>query len=161
MEVTISAATSIDGYIANNEGETDWVSDWELFEKTCKAYGCIAMGRTTYEEGGSIFAGVQHIVLSTSHQRVRQGIHFVSSAKQAVDLAKRLGFTKLLVIGGSKTNQSFIESGLVEKLVVDVHPLILGEGKRLFGQERTKHKLHLVAAREYKEGFVHIEYELG
>ncbi len=42
------AAVSIDGFIATNDGDSDWVLDDELFEKIVNEHGCIALGCTTF-----------------------------------------------------------------------------------------------------------------
>jgi dihydrofolate reductase len=159
MEVTIQAAVSADGFIAKEDGGTDWVQDLELYEQMCRKYGCIAMGRTTYDEyGGPAFEGVQHIVLSRrTQQSAHQNVHFVQSAEQAVAKAKELGFDKLLVIGGGQTNGNFMQTGLAKRLLLNVHPLILGRGKPLFGHTKIGTPLHFKSVKQHP-AFIQIQY---
>ncbi len=135
MQITIQAAISADGFVATADGGTGWVKDLELYEQTCREYGCIVMGRTTYDEyGGLAFDGVQQIVLSSqSHKSEHKSVHFAQSVAQAIAKAEELGCEKLLVIGGSQTNGAFMRTGVVQKLLLDIHPIVLGKGKQLFG----------------------------
>lgn len=155
------AATSVNGFIADKDGGTDWVEDWDLFEKTSKDFGCTVMGRSTYEEGGSVFDGLQHLVLSSKKRKSTGNIHFVTSVNQAIAKAKELGFDKLLVIGGAQTNESFIRSGKVNKLFVDIHSLKLDHGKKLFGGYTKSLNLKLTSSKVYPEGFTHLEYQVN
>ena len=51
MKVTIYNAISIDGYIATQDQQTDWVSetDWKQFNDLVKKSEVIVMGRNTYQ----------------------------------------------------------------------------------------------------------------
>ena len=164
MEIAITAAVSVDGFISTLDGDSDWVLGEEIFDKLTAEYGCIAMGRTTFEQyEGEDFPleGVQNIVISAVRQDTQyENVHFVSTVDEAIKTAKKLGYDKLLVIGGSKTNQSFIESGNVNKLYIDVHALSLGEGKKLFGDFTGKLKLELVSSKKYPAGFISLEYKI-
>ena len=162
IQITITAAVSVDGYIARDDGLTDWVVDDDLYEKICKEYGAICMGQITFEEyGGPAFEGIQHIVLSTKpHEEEYGNVHYADSVQTVISKAEQLGFNKLLVIGGAKTNQSFWEAGVVSELLLDTHRLVLGTGKKLFGDTTKTAKLTLVSSKQYKEGFEHTVYKV-
>ena len=161
MNVVLCAAVSLDGFIAGEDGKTDWVRDWKLFEATCHEFGCVVMGRNTYEEGGSIFKGVESLVLmSKPAKSMRKNVQCVDSVEEATAKAKKLGFKRLLVIGGSRTNESFAEARVLTGLMVDVHPLKLGSGKKLLGDFAEPLKLKLLSRRPYPEGFTHMQYKI-
>jgi dihydrofolate reductase len=160
MKVALYAAISADGFIATVDGGTDWVNDWELFTQTCQDFGCIVMGRRTFEEGGSIFDGVQHIVLSTQAARLGvEDVHMAKTPEEAVQKAEQLGFDKLLVIGGGQTNGSFMHAGRVQELFLDLHPLILGKGVKVFEGFDQSRDLKLLACEKYT-GFVRLHYRV-
>ncbi len=49
--------------------------------------------------------GIEHLVLASKEVNSSyKNVHFVSFVEQAIVKAQELGFNKLLVIGGSKTN---------------------------------------------------------
>jgi dihydrofolate reductase len=161
VQVTIQAAISVDGFIATPDGDTDWVKDLELYEQACREYGCMIMGRTTYDEyAGPAFDGVQHIVLTSKPQESRHdNVHFVQTVEQAMAKAKELGFDKLLVIGGGQTNGSFMRAGVVGQLMLDVHPIVLGQGKKLLGDFDRQVQLRHTSTKEYPN-FVCLSYDV-
>jgi dihydrofolate reductase len=163
MKITLYAAVSVDGFIAQTNGDTDWVKDDELFEKVCKDFGCVAMGRNTYEEYGKPpFEGVQHLVLTEkAGMDIRHSnVTYVSGAEKTLEKAKDLGFDKLLVIGGSQCNASFAKAGLLDEIWIDSHPLILGEGKKLLGDFTDSLDLGLISSEPQPQGFVHSKFKI-
>jgi len=124
MQVDLYAAVSVDGFVAREDGDSDWVQDDELFEHTAKEYGCVALGRTTFEQyEGELYPlkGVQHIVLTsdTKPKSEYKNVHFAHSVAAAIEYAEKLGFKKLLVIGGAKTNASFANASVLQRLLLD------------------------------------------
>jgi dihydrofolate reductase len=63
----------------------------------------------------------------------------------------------LLVYGSSALIQGLIERDLVDAYRLLVYPVVLGEGKRLFG-EAAKTKLDLVEARDVGSGVTALHY---
>lgn len=64
-------ATSIDGYIAKKNGDSDWVSEVDAanFEQKIKEMGCIIVGRKTFDQyQGDLYPvpDVTNIVLSSN-----------------------------------------------------------------------------------------------
>lgn len=161
MEVTITAAVSVDGFICTLDNDSDWVEDDEVFEKLVGDYSCIVLGRTTFEQYPDDYPipEVQHFVLTSGESKSKGNVHFVNSVEQAIQKAEELGFSKLLVIGGAKTNESFITSGKVQKLFLDIHPLALGKGKKLFGDFSGHLKLKFLTC-EHHNNFMHVQYEV-
>lgn len=161
MNIDIYAAVSRDGFIARENGDTDWVKDEGLFEEMCRTYGVICLGKTTFDEfGGPAVDGVQHIVLSHKPQKsTHPHTYFVTNVGEAIKKAEELGFSTLLVIGGAKTNQSFIEAGRADKLILDRHAVNLGKGLKLFGALRREVPC-VVKSETPHPGFVHIECEI-
>lgn len=158
MQIDVYAAISQDGFIARENGDTDWVKDEELFEQMCREYGVICLGKTTFDEfGGPAVNGIQHIVLSRTLQKSEHpNVHVAASVDEAITKAEELGFSRLLVIGGAKTNQSFAASGHIDKLILDKHAIALGKGIKLFGN--LGHDVPCVVKNETPyAGFVHID----
>ncbi len=165
MQVDICAAISIDGFIATPDGDSDWTCDDVLFEKICQDYGCVALGHTTftqYENELYPMDDIEHIVLTSNANQASHSpyVHFAESVEKALAVAQELGFSKLLVIGGAKTNESFVKAGAVDNILLDIHPLTLGEGIKLFGDHKQPLELQLASSKADPAGFVHVEYKL-
>jgi len=164
MQVDISAATTLDGFIARKGGNSDWVSDDELFQQSATAYGAIALGHTTFTQfEGSIFPlhDVEHFVLTSHPGQTSKypNVHFVATPQAATTGAQRLGKDKLLVIGGAQTNQSFVDAGLVSRVMLNVHPICFGTGLTLLGNFAGELHLKLENYKQYP-AFLHLEYVL-
>lgn len=74
---------------------------------------------------------------------------------EAMEKLKRQSGRNIGVPGGVRTAQTFSRLGLVDEYVLMVHPVAIGEGKRLFTQ-RTN--LDLVGSRTYDSGVIQVRY---
>jgi dihydrofolate reductase len=65
-----------------------------------------------------------------------------------------------IVVHGSRTlAETLVEHDLVDELRLMVFPVILGEGKRLFGETSSKKRLRLVDTETVGDGVVILRYE--
>jgi dihydrofolate reductase len=76
----------------------------------------------------------------------------VSKLRQEVD-------GDILVAGSAQLVQALIENGLVDELRLMVFPVVLGAGKRLFGETSDKHPLKLTDSRTVGDGVAIQVYE--
>jgi dihydrofolate reductase len=83
------------------------------------------MGRSTYETVLGFdswpFEGKRVIVLSTTIPSNNQ-VHVVRSVSEAQQM-----------LDGGRTIQAFLAEGLIDEITVSIAPVILGRGRRLFG----------------------------
>ncbi|RDS79644.1 dihydrofolate reductase [Dyella monticola] len=64
----------------------------------------------------------------------------------------------ILAHGGVRFAQSLIASGLIDEYRLAIHPVLLGQGQRLFGGRYSTADLHLVSATPYSGGIVGVVY---
>ena len=160
-------ATSIDGYVATKNDDTSWVSstDWDNFRNLVKKSRCILMERRTYEESGDDFpydcelniVMTSDISLTSRDKRVQ---FTGKKPRQIIDFVKRKKFDTLLIIGGGKTNGSFIKEQLIDEIIVSVHPIILGNGIKLFEDMEKQVMLELTSQKKLNEGLVQLHYKV-
>jgi dihydrofolate reductase len=167
MKVILYMAISIDGFIAKKDGDSDWVSpvDTVNFEKMIKEKGCIIVGRRTFDQyQGNIYPviGVTNIVVTTelSLKSETNSVVYAKSPNEAVKLAQEKGHNEALLIGGGITNGLFLKEGLVDEVFLSVHPLILGEGIKLFEKVESYIKLELINHKELKKGLIQLHYRI-
>jgi dihydrofolate reductase len=67
----------------------------------------------------------------------------------------------MVLCGGLTTARSFIKLGLVDEYQLIVHPVVLGEGRRLFDGVGEKLKLRLLEAKPFEAGVVVLHYAKG
>ena len=74
---------------------------------------------------------------------------------EAVNILKGRAGRDLLLSGGVRTAQKFVRLGLVDEYVLHVHPVALGNGKRLF---TGRVSLELIGTKAYPSGVVRVCY---
>ncbi len=139
-------AISIDGYIADNEGETDWLHSIPNPEMNDMGYtefmssiDAIVMGRNTFEVVKSFDFWPYQIpvfVLSSSIKEVPNALQGkVQLLKGKVsEIIKEIysqGYYNLYIDGGATINQ-FLEADAIDEMTITIIPYILGGGTPLF-----------------------------
>ena len=74
---------------------------------------------------------------------------------EAVKKIKQQPGKDLGVPGGIRTAQTFVRLGLIDEYVLMVHPVAIGNGKRVF---TNRVSLELVSAKTYKSGVMRVCY---
>lgn len=168
MKVTLYMAMSIDGFIAKKDGDSDWVSpvDTANFEAKITEKGCIVLGRRTFDQyRGELYPvkGIANIVLTrnTSKGEEIEDTTFVTSPSDALKTAQDKGYSEVLLIGGGRANGSFLKENLIDEIFLSVHPLILGDGIKLFENCETKLDLEFLDERKLEEGLVQMHYKVN
>ncbi len=64
----------------------------------------------------------------------------------------------LVVMGSARLVQSLLPVGLVDELLLFVHPVVLGSGRRLFGPDEDAHELTLVDCTSTERGVIVADY---
>jgi dihydrofolate reductase len=140
MKVIIYMAMSANGYIAHDDDDTSFVSDveWKSFDAMSKRAGNAIIGARTCavcNEGGQFpFPGRLNVVVSSKSVEHDYGkdVVFVKSPKEALRVLEKRGFKTAFVAGGGMLNASFLKAGLVDEIYLDVEPVVLGQGIKLF-----------------------------
>ena len=65
----------------------------------------------------------------------------------------------ILVAGSRNLVQTLIQHNLVDEYTLIVHPIVLGSGKRLFGDSPDKLPLKLINSKAYDSGVVILTYQ--
>lgn len=161
LRVDLYITVTVEGYIADAHGNTDWALNQELRDKTAQKYGCVCLGRTAFKHYEPP-AGVHVIVLTKKlpKKHTQKGVSFVSSPQAAVQCAQKLGFKKLLVLGGAQTNQSFMQAGLVKGAFADIHAVFFGPGQFMLGDFNARFDYKKIR-HVWNGEFIHAQYVIG
>jgi dihydrofolate reductase len=169
MKVRIFMAQTVNAKTARKTGEEDFLSpmNWQEFKQVAENTGAFTVGRKTYEAvrewKGKGFRDIdaERIVLSRKEEfEPGEGYIKASSPDEAVEAAKEKDLDSLLVTGGASVNTSFMKAGLVDEIILDIEPHVLGEGLNLFAEGDFEQKLELEEARELEEDIVQLRYSL-
>lgn len=169
---SVFIATSLDGFIAREDGALDWLPQepngesygYEEFMATVDA---LVIGRKTFQTVLSFDAwpyGEKQVVVLSDDARVESlipaGARCEQMAGDPTSIAERLGargFRHLYVDGGT-TIQRFLASDLIDDLTITRVPLLLGGGIPLFGALDGDLRFTHVATRSFASGLVQSEY---
>ncbi|MBI4128939.1 MAG: hypothetical protein HY460_02700, partial [Parcubacteria group bacterium] len=102
-------AMSVNGITARNNNKEDFLSDknWDVFCKLAKKHGCFVVGRKTYEIVMRLYKDynfddvkARKIIVSSGGFKAKDFIA-ATSPKDAIEKARRMGFKRILLSGGS------------------------------------------------------------
>ena len=175
MRASVFVGTSVDGFIARQNGDLDWLpaggGEPHGYDEFIATVDTIVIGRKTFE---TVLAfetwpyGEKRVVVLSGHPvdlsgaRARGGVVEQMGgepAKIVLNLTAR-GAQHLYVDGGV-TIQRFLRSGLIQRLVITRVPVLIGDGIPLFGTLPRDMRLRHVMTRSYPSGLVQSEYEVG
>lgn len=165
--LTLFMAMSLNGVIARKNGEEDFLSheNWLTFLALLKEHDGLIWGRRTYEAvqqwGTDFRVDTPITVLShTKKNSTAPNVHFVSSPGEAVEYFRIQGKRKILLSGGATTNTSFAKAGLINEIIINVEPVVVGEGISLFSPEKFDLQLSLLSMEEHKTGIATLHYSV-
>lgn len=176
MKATVYVATSIDGFIARQDGGIDWLPGQEDaqegedygYQEFMDSVDAIVMGRNTYELALSFgswpYGEMPVVVLSSRQVEIPDAIAGTVESMPAEprEVVRRLagrGFGHLYVDGG-KTIQGFLYEGLIQHLIITRIPVLIGSGIPLFGPLPHDVRLRHVETRQFENGLVQSEYKV-
>lgn len=167
--VVLFIATSLDGFIADADGGVDWLFTDDDYGYTdfFATVGALAMGRATYDQilgfGPWPYGAVPTTVFTHRTLSAPDGIS-VEAAEGEVAAwfaslkAQPLGGDVWLVGGGALV-RSFREAALIDRYVLSVHPVLLGDGIPLFAGALPRADLRLTASTSFPSGLVQLTYD--
>ena len=171
---SVFIATSLDGFIAREDGAIDWLPPfgdedygYSAFMKNIDA---LVMGRKTFEKvlefGGAWQYGTKPVIVLTTRPslaRAPDGAICEAMSGAPRELVRRLADRgmKHLYVDGGVTIQRFLDAGLIQRMIITRVPVLLGRGIPLFGP--LQHDVHFthVATHAYPDGLVESEYVLA
>ena len=170
-KVILGLAVSLDGYIEGPFGEYDWCFTDQDYGMTdfFKNVDAAFMGRKSYEMtlvmGEVKLAGLPKLkeyVFSTTLDHVKEGAILIrEDIESAVETIKNEKGKDIWLFGGAGLTTSLMNLGLVDRLWLAVHPILLGRGKPLFQDIKNRVTLQLVDSKSYSTGLVSLTYDIG
>jgi dihydrofolate reductase len=180
MKTQYYTATTLDGFIADEQNSLDWLfavergeAD-ESFGTFFAQVGAMAMGATTYEwvldhesllehpERWHAYYGdtpcwvFTHRALSKIHGA---DLRFVEGdvAPVHAEMARAAAGKNIWLVGGGELVGQFVDRGLLDEILVGVAPVTLGRGAPLLPRRLTSNDLELVDVGRDRQ-FVRLTY---
>ena len=176
--LSVFCATSLDGFIARDNGSIDWLMNankllplgedcgYKAFMSTIDG---LIMGRHSYEKVMSFDAwpydNLPVVVMSSQDVCIPEKLrNTVSTSRETADALvlrlKKQGLKHLYIDGGI-TIQRFLAKNLINELTITVIPVLLGSGRSLFGSLTRDIALQLMSTRAYDCGFMQLKYRVA
>lgn len=164
-KVMAGMTMSLDGFIDADKVNPDFeeLTGTASFKQMIEDTGAVIMGWNTYQMADPFmwinddyeFQVPLFILTHNPPEKYPEGndkltLTFVDSVQSAIAQAKQAAGDKMVqVIGGASTIQQCLNSGLCDELGIDVMPVLLGKGLRLFENIDTdKMRLERISVEE-------------
>lgn len=172
IDIVYYVASSLDGYIATEDGAVEWLS---AFHTTGEDHGAgelqasvdaLLLGSHTYEFALKLghwpSPDTPSWVFTQRDLRVLHPSITLTSQRpgQVVEMLAAHGLRRAWLMGGGKLAASFHAERLISRCIISVFPILLGRGVPLFAPHSAEpDTLHFVSAKPFKSGIVQLTYD--
>jgi dihydrofolate reductase len=182
--IIASEFVSADGYIVGPNEDMSWVTD-NFNEEMGKYAGdlmesmdTVLLGRVTYQimarawpnwteeqsPGADKMNVTPKVVLSRTLEKAPWGRYepatiIKEDARERLRELKERPGRNIVIYGSGNMVQSLTQMGLIDEYQLLVHPVLLGDGKTLFGKMRRPIDLKLSRAQTFGNGVNVLSYE--
>ena len=174
LSISVYIATSLDGFIARLDGSLDWLPGADgTSAETTEDYGyqafmdsvdALAMGRKTFDmvqSFGQWPYGDKPVFVLTNHPltgKIPPKVETLAGEPAAlVKIWEARGLAHLYLDGGLSI-QSFLRAHLVDQLILTCIPILIGQGRPLFGPLEKDLPLKHLSTQSFPSGFVQSHY---
>jgi dihydrofolate reductase len=185
-QVILQIDSSLDGFIARQNREIDWVKDDDVMNQDANlmlgTVDTILLGRVAYQLFvdywptadmdssiiGQLAYKINHaekIVFSKTLENVTWG-KWNNARLVRGDIAEEIAAIKaqsgknLILYAGATIAQTFMQRDLIDRYCLRVHPVVLGSGLPLFKDVKHSPNLKLENTKQYANGAVLLDYQV-
>ncbi len=170
-KITVEMACSINGLIATEDGDEDFLSfrGWEIMLELLKEYDVLIWGRKTWDNilswGDDYVKDLKNIniiILSKTNKQLNEfsNVTLCNSVEDCLRICEKLKYKKILISGGATINNAFMEKGIVDNIILNYNPFVLNKGIPLFKGNYFENKLKLEKIVREQEDIVQVYYSV-
>lgn len=166
-------AMSLDGYIASKDGGVEWLggdgSDNEnegSYSSFFDTIDTVVLGYKTYNQirtelSPDVWMYADKTSYVITHKRIenRENILFCNNLSLLIKNLKKQNGKDIWICGGAEIVNELLELNLIDRFCITIIPTILGDGIRLFHQQKKELLLKLISTQSYN-GMTDLIYEL-
>lgn len=170
-KVILFIACSLDGFIAKPNDDLSFLS---IVQKDGEDYGysefiktidTVILGRKTYDwvlTQVPVFphADKETYVITHSPRPDISKTKFYSGdlVELLIKLKSETG-KNIFIDGGAAVVNALLSDNLIDEYIISIIPILLGEGTRLFNDNRPEQKLQLISTKHFDTGLVQLHYK--
>lgn len=172
-ELILYTTVSLDGYLAPIYGGFDMLTtisnpEREDYGKNvfCDSIDTVIMGGNTYYELSCIdvempFKNKEIYVISQKSMELHKEVRFLKkNAINEIKKLKEIDGKNIWLMGGGVLTASLLEKKLVDKMIINYLPYMLGDGIPLFPKYKGESKWELINSQSIKNSILKVEYQL-
>ncbi|WP_204123006.1 dihydrofolate reductase family protein [Lacticaseibacillus mingshuiensis] len=170
-QVILYLAESLDGFIAEKDGGTGFLSKFDssaqdaAYQDFYSSIDTVLMGRMTYQRklhlaGTYPYSDKESYVFSTTlHDTDDPTTVVAGNIPQFVRQLKGKKGKGIWLVGGADIFTDLLKEKLIDKLIITIAPVLLGDGVSLVASNLTDIPLKLLNAKQ-NDQFVTLTYEV-
>ncbi|MGD2035459.1 MAG: dihydrofolate reductase family protein, partial [Bacteroidales bacterium] len=157
-----------DGFIAGKDGNTDWLyTDGDFgYREFYNSIDTTIMGYNTYfyirQFDEFPYPDKKNYVFSRSNREPDSNpveIVFSDVVEFVRNLRDQPG-KNIWLVGGSQINSLLLDAGLIDRMIVSIHPVALAQGIKLFKEDDLENlRFKLVKHQVFERGLVQLTYD--
>lgn len=159
MSVFFYGCVTLDGYLADRDHGLAWLHETGSAEETgyedfYRKMDAAIMGKRTFEEvaqlenAASFYPTTENYVFTHADSLPQKG--FIPVCGSVTEFVKHFGTEKnIWVIGGNTVLAPLLEADLIDHLIIQIAPVLLGKGIPLFTQKERLIRFRLDEVKQY------------
>ena len=171
-KVILFSAMSLDGFIAKNNGDIDWLDHVPNKDETDHGYrkfyqtiDTTIIGRKTYEQILSFdsefpYPDKKNYVFSHKVRKSTNYVEFISDdIVNFINELKTKPGKDIWIVGGGQINSKLLENNIIDILHLQIFPIILNQGIPLSNCNLDEIKFKLIKTEVFPTGVIGVLYE--
>ena len=172
-KIKLCIAASIDGYIAQSDGDLDWLTKYPINPETNYGYDDFYKSIDTVIMGGQTYRDILNMdfvwpytdkttyVVTRNSMGTKENIHFITkSIIEEISKLRKENGKDIWLVGGGQLITMLLASDLVDEMIITTIPVILGNGIALFPEQPKESQWELQSNISYKNGVVQAKYKI-
>ncbi|MFN4299904.1 MAG: dihydrofolate reductase family protein [Thermaurantimonas sp.] len=170
-QIILYIAMSLDGYIAKPNDDLSFLS---IVQKEGEDYGytdfvstvdTVILGRKTYDWVMKEVGEFPHadknayIITRTSRPTIGKTTFYSGDLTKLVRKLKGEKGKNVFCDGGAEIVNELLKNNLLDEIIISVIPILVGNGTRLFKDNRPEQKLKLVNVKTFDTGLTQLHYK--
>lgn len=171
-KIKLYIAASIDGYIAGNDGDLDWLTEYPINSETNYGYDDFYQSVDTVIMGGRTYRDILNMdvmwpykdrityVITHNPADSKGNIHFISdNIIEAISQLQKEEGEDIWLVGGGKLITMLLNQEMIDEMTITTIPIILGSGVPLFPSTLKESQWNLTGSNTYSNGVIQTVYK--
>ncbi|PXV61111.1 dihydrofolate reductase [Dysgonomonas alginatilytica] len=172
-KIKLYIASSIDGYIASLDGDLDWLTEFPNPQQLDYGYKDFFESIDTVIMGGKTYRDIlamdvvwpykdkeTYIVTRHAGSKTEPNIHFLNeNIIETISELKSKQGKDIWLVGGGELVSMFLNSDIIDNMIITYIPIILGDGIPLFPKMKKESQWQLLNSQSYNNGVLCIDYQ--